>query len=186
MKTLYKSSKQLTAILIIFTTINIQAQISVQSSQITIELKTVNLNDVAINGVSKEAEVIIDPMQNMSTLTLIPTTINSDNVDFNNAIKQAEFEPFVMVMRIDPLELNYSSKKNEPLYAQCTATINGITEKIPITMTTVSKMTNETHNYMVTGQGKISLAKFELKDKLPLLKDDIQFRFTQNIVAEFR
>lgn len=173
-------------LIITFFTMSGKAQISVQSSKITIEIKTINQNDVAINGTSKEAEAQIDPMQNKSTITLDPTSIQSDNVEFDKAIEAAGFDAFVLEVKIDPLELNYSSKKKEPIYAQCKAVINGITGTVPITLTAATQMTNETHTYLVTGNGKISLSDFNLTEPLPMLKDDIKFRFTQNIIAEFR
>lgn len=159
---------------------------NVQTRTVIIEFKTVNLNEVAINGSSRSAEVNIDPIANTTTISLDPTTIQSNNIEFDDAIKEADFEPFIFQLTIDPLMLDFQSRQNEPVDVACSATINGITEKIQLHLLVTSKKTNSMNYYVLTGNGTIPLKQFELEEKLAILKEDIQFLFTQNITASYR
>lgn len=165
---------------------NGSSQVSIQTGPVSLEIKTVDENGVAINGTSKNAEVVIDANQNISTLTFDPAEIVTDNIDFNTAIEVAQYEEFKVEMVLDPFQLNAISLSKTPTTVTCVATINGIVEKLPILLTSSVQIGSTSQSYLVTGTGIIPIELFELKDKLTMLKEDIQFRFTQNITVSAR
>ena len=173
------------SLVVILQALNLGAQ-SLQTGAIIIELKGINYNDVAINASSREADVQMDPIANTTTITFDPTTIKSDNVEFDKAIEVAEFDPFIFKMTIDPLMLDFQSRQNEYVEVTCFATINGISEKIDLKLLVTSKKTSNLNIYMLTGTGTIPLELFELGDYISILKEDIKFLFTQNITAAYR
>ncbi len=171
---------------ITFFSVNANGQVGIQTGAVSLEIKTIDVNNIAINGVTKDAQVVIDANQNLSTLTFDPTTIKSDNLEFDEALQEAEYAPFIVEMVLDPFELNAISVSKTPATITCVAIINGIVEKLPIQLTSNMQVGSNSQSYLITGTGLISLNLFGLKEKLPMLKEDIQFRLTQNITVSAR